>query len=84
MSETRSTCRSCKKPIKWVKTVAGKSMPIDAAPSLTGTLVLEGDHVHTQRPEDRTGLRYVSHFATCPSSETHRKSRTATNRRTRR
>ena len=70
-----ANCNSCKKPIKWVKTAAGKSMPIDAAPSLTGTLVLEGDRVRTQRAEDRTGLRYVSHFATCPDSQTHRKAR---------
>ncbi len=58
-------CRSCGAPIIWMKTKRGKSMPVNAAPSLEFGQVL---------PEyDPT--KHVSHFATCPNAAKHRKAK---------
>jgi len=54
-------CRSCGAPIVWVKTQAKKSMPVDA---------------HTYDAEDGLAFnhkKHVSHFATCPNADKHRK-----------
>ena len=53
-------CRSCKKPIVWLTTKNGRTMPVDEAG------VSEGDVVF-----DAT--RHVSHFSTCPAADTFRK-----------
>jgi hypothetical protein len=53
-------CSSCRAQIIWLKTPAGKNMPVDA---------------DTVEPED-TELdlsRHKSHFATCPNANQHRK-----------
>jgi len=55
-------CRSCNARIIWFKTDAGKNMPVDA-----DTVEAEDDEL------DLT--RHVSHFATCPNANQHRKSR---------
>lgn len=75
-----ANCRSCHRPIRWVETEKGKLMPIDPEPSAAGTILL--------RPQiDRKTLaivgvpteaflgepRYVSHFATCPDADRHRR-----------
>lgn len=54
-------CRSCKAAIVWLKTSAGKSMPVDAE-----TVQDEGATIFD--PEQMT-----SHFATCPAAAQHRK-----------
>jgi hypothetical protein len=53
-------CRSCNAAIVWLKTSTGKNMPVDAA---------------TVLPTDQTfePPRHVSHFATCPEADKHRK-----------
>jgi len=55
-------CRSCRARIIWLKTTAGKNMPVDA---------------DTVEPDDEEfdHERHVSHFATCPNSAQHRRSR---------
>lgn len=55
-------CRSCCAMIIWFTTESGKNMPVDA---------------HTVEPDDEELdlTRHVSHFATCPNSAQHRKSR---------
>lgn len=55
-------CKSCRARIIWFKTDAGRNMPVDA---------------DTVLPEDSeyTPPRHISHFATCPNSEKHRKPR---------
>jgi hypothetical protein len=62
-------CRSCQAPIFWTVTEAGKSMPVDAQPSLQGNLIVsyddKGAHSRVAKGTDRAGLRYTSHFATC-------------------
>lgn len=52
-------CRSCQAPIVWVKTAAGKSMPVDAGSVTVGDLVYDPTW-------------HVSHFATCPNAKQHR------------
>lgn len=55
-------CRSCSASIIWLRTRAGKKMPVDAA-TVTGseTMFEYGKH--------------VSHFSTCPNANKHRKPR---------
>jgi hypothetical protein len=52
-------CKSCRAPIKW-QSLNGRWHPCDPA---RVTIVAE----------DRTISGYVSHFATCPNADTHRK-----------
>lgn len=55
-------CSSCHAKIIWFKTEAGKNMPVDA---------------DTVEPEDDEydPPRHISHFATCPNADQHRRSR---------
>lgn len=62
-------CRSCKKPVVWVVTKNGKSMPVDAESATEDERKLFGI-----RPE-HDPKRHISHFATCPQSKDWRKSR---------
>lgn len=83
MSPSRSssdTCRSCRAPIMWVRTESGSNMPIDTAPVENGNVILSWDDdgrsvaVFIRKGETPPAgkPRYVSHFATCPKSRTHR------------
>lgn len=38
-----SRCRSCDAPIVWARTVTGKTIPLDFAPSATGEFTIERD-----------------------------------------
>jgi len=58
-------CRSCNAPLKWVKTPAGKNMPLDLASRET-RIAIVGD-VGVTCPT------YVSHFVTCPRADKHRR-----------
>lgn len=67
----QSKCRSCDASIVWA-TVAesGKRMPLDAEPDPTGLVGIISEQpvkivVHGQATLD-DGVRYTSHFATCP------------------
>lgn len=53
-------CNSCRAKIIWFKTAAGKNMPVDE---------------HTVGPDDQEydPPRHVSHFATCPNADKHRR-----------
>lgn len=55
-------CKSCHARIIWFKTSAGKNMPVDAD-------TVEADD------EDLDLSRHVSHFATCPDADRHRRAR---------
>lgn len=55
-------CRSCRARIVWFETPAGKRMPVDA------------DTVEPDDDELDLG-RHVSHFATCPDANHHRRPR---------
>lgn len=72
-------CSSCSARIVWTVTAKGKRMPVDAEPREDGTFVLRGqgdDHpplaLHKRESRGREPL-YVSHFATCPNADEHRK-----------
>lgn len=60
--ETR--CGSCNSLIVWFKTAAGKRMPVNA---------------ETTKPTDAEHQldlkRHISHFATCPQADRHRRPR---------
>ncbi len=56
-----ATCKSCGEYIVWVKTEAGKNMPVDADSFDEGDDLLWDPDKH------------ISHFATCPNADKHRK-----------
>jgi hypothetical protein len=53
-------CRSCRAKIIWFKTEGGRNMPVDAD-------TVEPDDDEWDPP------RHISHFATCPNADKHRK-----------
>jgi hypothetical protein len=78
---TNAQCRSCGAPIIWAKTQGGKNIPLDAEPGMNGNILLSNGiaiYCDPIDPDFYDGLsgenqRYVSHFATCPNAEKHRK-----------
>lgn len=80
-----SECRSCHQPIEWVIVAkSGKRMPIDPDPVEGGNIAKlpdDDDETGAARVEyvapggmlvdDRPV--YVSHFATCPQADQHRR-----------
>lgn len=73
---TRNTCASCSASIFWARTGSGKAIPIDAAPTPTGNVELDGDTAKswgTSHEWPEGAVRYTSHFATCPHAAEHRK-----------
>ena len=82
-------CRSCGAEIIWIRTASGKSMPCDAAgisysevlhPCVDGNEVLTlvtkaGTIVRTEFDPGGDKIGYISHFATCPNANMHRKTR---------
>lgn len=81
------SCRGCGAEIGFIKTVAGKTMPVNVKPIRfakdggkevfvleNGTVVHGTSLTESQAaPDEMVG--YVSHFATCPASDSFRKSR---------
>lgn len=58
-----SKCRSCDEYIVWMKTEAGKNMPVDAdSVDESDELLFDPD-------------KHISHFATCPNENQHRRPR---------
>ena len=74
-----SNCSSCQAPVRWAQTEHGKRMPVDVRPVPNGNIrLIDGPTptaVYLKAGEEYTGLRYVSHFATCRFARSHRKSR---------
>jgi hypothetical protein len=54
-------CSSCRARIIWLKTAAGRNMPVDADTVEPGEEIFEPNSDH------------ISHFATCPNANNHRK-----------
>ena len=83
---TRATkCRYCGKPIAFIKTAAGKSMPVDTEPVEFWPEFL-GEKFVTADGSVKSGMRipervktgaeetgYISHFSTCPYADEARK-----------
>ena len=59
----QQTCRSCGAPIRWLRTRSLKNMPVDDPTGQILPTAFFDPKVH------------VSHFATCPNAERHRKPR---------
>ena len=83
-------CKSCGKEIKWMRTVGGKSIPCDPEPVYYRFRLGAKERIVTPNGEvlpcvllnaetddltDADGWGYVSHFATCPKADKHRKER---------
>lgn len=72
-------CSSCGQRIVWVKTEAGKQMPVDPEPVSGGNLLLEAlDGIDREWTavvvQAIPGVpMYRSHFASCPQAAEHRK-----------
>jgi hypothetical protein len=62
-----ATCKSCRAPIVWSTTVAGKAVPLDAKVLTVAILQPDG---HVEIVQGRQ-----AHFATCPDATQHRKPR---------
>lgn len=89
MSADFGTCRSCHAAVIWAKTRAGKTMPLDHEPREDGNFFVSlpvdvsapivAVPVNEQSTEaagyrrDPTRSRFVSHFATCPNADQHRR-----------
>jgi len=77
------SCKACGAPIVWARTSAGKNMPVDAARSDDGNVLLfpvdrsaQLAVVMTKEEAAAKSVdRYKSHFATCPSAARFRKTK---------
>ena len=80
-----SACRGCGQEIIFIKTLKGKTMPVNPdgvyfvpAGGPNTYVTLDGEVIRGREPEqgDRnTRIGYVSHFATCPEADSFRKKR---------
>lgn len=74
-------CKSCGAEIIWIKTRNGKAMPCDAEPvpyreSFSGGMKLvtkAGDVVPGHYDGTSKDFAFISHFATCPNANRHRR-----------
>lgn len=77
-------CRACGKEIAFIKTVKGKTMPVDPeavyfieGAGMAAFVMIDGSVKHGKKVEDDNTLGawigYVSHFATCPEAGRFRK-----------
>lgn len=79
-------CSSCGAVIEWTRTPAGKAMPLDAGefpfiPDRTGKVlavladgtVMPGRTCSESYEAEAYVLARISHFATCPAADQHRK-----------
>lgn len=73
-----ATCSTCKAPIEWGHTASGERIPMDPQPVPGGNIRLIDGRAHVVGAtidlfdQDDDGVRYVSHFATCPDASMHR------------
>lgn len=73
----RAKCKSCGAAITWVKTDAGKRMPLDFKPDPEGSVVRRADATCfvASVGVDVLGTRHRSHFETCANAAAHRRGR---------
>lgn len=80
-----SICKGCGAPLEWIKTTAGRSMPVDPAP----VFVIEGPgpdcfitdegeviRGRAARPEEESHdlpVAFVPHWKTCPAASSFRR-----------
>jgi hypothetical protein len=64
------TCRGCPAKIFWVKTAAGKTMPLDEAPTTsddTKVVLYDQDGNRLLAPAGILRTGHVPHWAACPA-----------------
>lgn len=75
-------CHSCEAPILFGRAESGSLIPFDAEPSSAGTWaltwnpttgVLRAEHAAGRLHEFRGRNLFVTHFATCPNADLHRR-----------
>lgn len=70
-------CRQCGHSLLWIKTEAGKPIPLDPNPvEYGGNIVLRDNVAHVLKkgePTDPDEPRYRAHFVTCPVANANRK-----------
>ena len=66
------TCKGCGQEIKWVKTFAGRNMPLDPKPvkmvQVKDRPVMDGVQVESVKTGYMIDV-YMPHWATCPKAE---------------
>ena len=81
--KNNTTCRSCGAPIVFITSTKGRRVPCDAQAVKFRRFLGGPDKVVTPNGEVLTGkisedgneTGYISHFATCPNANAHRKRR---------
>ena len=82
--EGEKTCKACGRPIVWIRTTKGKSMPCDAEPVAYKEIKGGKEKIVTPngevisctfdaKPEEMTGIGYIPHWSTCPQANSFRK-----------
>lgn len=73
-------CKSCGADIIWKKTIKGRTIPLDPEPTQKGNVIISeaGEALVYNSPAAiapryADAPRYLSHFATCPNADQHRK-----------
>mgnify|MGYP001025061655 FL=1 len=83
------TCKSCGKPILWIRTRSGRSMPCDALPvnyrtkpgGSTKLVTPAGDVISCEPvddPAEATGWGYTPHWSTCDAPDKFRQKQSKT------
>lgn len=76
------SCRSCKAPVRWALTTSGARMQLDAVAVEGGGWLVDGKdtdgrfvcrRVEPLLYQHGDAPRFVSHFATCPDAQEHRR-----------
>lgn len=74
MNSKQGICNGCGQPINWIKTAAGKWMPIDTEITVSdGTDLLYVDEITGFKKLEAGRKGYKSHFSTCPDAKKFRK-----------
>lgn len=73
MSTNLTPCKGCGAPIRWAKSIAGNTMPLDAAATPGGQWQIDERGIAYTDKSNPEG--HVSHFATCPKRDSFRKPR---------
>lgn len=85
-------CRACGAEIMFIKSVAGKTIPVNAeqityeqkAGGSMKVVTPNGEVISGELavdPQKATGIGYISHFATCPEADSFRKKRKSDRKR---
>lgn len=67
-------CRACGAELEWVRTEAGKAMPLDPGPAAEGNVVIRADRAVVLGPLEVAAVALegvevlrLAHFVTCPN-----------------